>query len=152
MFLRAHGRKSMPVCLEALLFLCSYVLMFSALAANLITHKQRNTTISHRHHQYNLVWHKSVAKVSLRHCTHHKKCATCTQMFAPLPVRPPINECACFFCHLTLFARNKLIYRGFKSVRWFQTILHTPAHILHTPPRCPAVDLDVCGGFYATGT
>ena len=28
MFLRAHGRKSMPVCLEALLFLCSYVLMF----------------------------------------------------------------------------------------------------------------------------
>ena len=28
MFLRANGRKSMPVCLEALLFLCSYVLMF----------------------------------------------------------------------------------------------------------------------------
>ena len=23
MFLRAHGRKSMPVCLEALMFLCS---------------------------------------------------------------------------------------------------------------------------------
>ena len=38
MFLRAHGRKSMPVCLEALLFLCSFVLMFSALAANLIEH------------------------------------------------------------------------------------------------------------------
>ena len=36
MFLRAHGRKSMPVSLEALLFLCSYVLLFSALAANLI--------------------------------------------------------------------------------------------------------------------
>ncbi len=36
MFLRAHGRKSMPVCLETLLFLCSFVLMFSALAANLI--------------------------------------------------------------------------------------------------------------------
>ena len=32
MFLRAHGRKSMPVCLEALLFLCSYVLLFPALA------------------------------------------------------------------------------------------------------------------------
>ena len=28
MFLRAHGRKSMPVSLEALMFLCSYVLMF----------------------------------------------------------------------------------------------------------------------------
>ena len=38
MFLRAHGRKSMPVCLEVLLFLCSFVLMFSALAANLIEH------------------------------------------------------------------------------------------------------------------
>ena len=33
MFLRAHGRKSMPVCLEALLFLCPFVLMSSALAA-----------------------------------------------------------------------------------------------------------------------
>ena len=29
MFLRAHGRKSMPVCLEALMFLCSYVLRVS---------------------------------------------------------------------------------------------------------------------------
>ena len=38
MFLRAHGRKSMPVCLETLLFLCSFVLMFSALAADLIKH------------------------------------------------------------------------------------------------------------------
>ena len=34
MFLRAHGRKSMPVCLEILLFLCPYVLMSSALAAD----------------------------------------------------------------------------------------------------------------------
>ena len=32
MFLRAHGRKSMPVCL-VLMFLCPFVLMFSALAA-----------------------------------------------------------------------------------------------------------------------
>ena len=29
MFLRANGRKSMPVCLEALLFLCPYVLRVS---------------------------------------------------------------------------------------------------------------------------
>ena len=28
MFLRAYGRKSMPVCLEILMFLCSFVLMF----------------------------------------------------------------------------------------------------------------------------
>ena len=39
LFLRAHGRKSMPVCLEALLFLCPFVLMFSALAADFITYE-----------------------------------------------------------------------------------------------------------------
>ncbi len=43
MFLRTHGRESVSVCLEALMFLCSFVLMFSALAAYLITHKQRYT-------------------------------------------------------------------------------------------------------------
>ena len=50
-----------------------------------------------------------------------------------------INECVCFYCHLTLFVRNKLIYRGFKSVRCVQSILHTPCiHLTHhTPlPRC----------------
>ena len=45
MFLRAHGRKSMPVCLEALLFLCAYVLMFPALAANLIEHHNIPTSL-----------------------------------------------------------------------------------------------------------
>ena len=34
MDLRPCALKSMPVCLEALLFLCSFVLMFSALAAD----------------------------------------------------------------------------------------------------------------------
>ncbi len=38
MFLRAHGRKSMPVSLEALMFLCPYVF---ALATNLKTHGTR---------------------------------------------------------------------------------------------------------------
>ena len=38
-------------------------------------------------------------------------------MFVPLPINPPINECVCFYCHLTLFVRNKLIHKGFKSVR-----------------------------------
>ena len=70
----------------------------------------------------------------------------------PLPVIPLIKECVRFYCHLTLFVRNRLIYRGFKSVRWFQSILHTPAHILHTTPRRLAVVFVVCGGFYATGT
>ena len=34
-----------------------------------------------------------------------------------LPVLPLVKECVCFYCHLTLFMRNKLIYRSFKSVR-----------------------------------
>ena len=34
-----------------------------------------------------------------------------------LPVIPHVKECVCFYCHLTLFMRNKLIYRCFKSVR-----------------------------------
>ena len=34
-----------------------------------------------------------------------------------LPVIPHVKECVCFYCHLTLFIRNKLIYRCFKSVR-----------------------------------
>ena len=34
-----------------------------------------------------------------------------------LPVYLLINECVCFYCHLTLFIRNKLIINYFKSVR-----------------------------------
>ena len=34
-----------------------------------------------------------------------------------LPVIPHVKECVCFYCHLTLFMRNKLIHRGFNSVR-----------------------------------
>ena len=35
----------------------------------------------------------------------------------PLPVIPLIKECMRFYCHLTLFMRNNLIHRDFKSVR-----------------------------------
>ena len=35
----------------------------------------------------------------------------------PIAVIPHVKESACFYCHLTLFVRNKLIYRRFKSVR-----------------------------------
>ena len=35
----------------------------------------------------------------------------------PLPVIPHVKECVCFYCHLTLFVRNKLIHRCFKGVR-----------------------------------
>ena len=69
-----------------------------------------------------------------------------------LPVSPLVKECLCFYCHLTLFVRNKLIYIDFKSVRWFQNILHAPAYILHTLPRSLAVGFVVCGGLYVTGT
>ncbi len=33
-----------------------------------------------------------------------------------LPVIPHVKECVYFYCHLTLFVRNKLIFNGFKSV------------------------------------
>ena len=75
-----------------------------------------------------------------------------TRQVCPDFVTPLINEYVCFHCHLTLFTRNKLIHKGFKCVRWFQSILHSPAYILHTLPRCRAVSLNVCGGVYATGT
>ena len=35
----------------------------------------------------------------------------------PLALSPLVKECVCFYCHLTLFVRNKLIHRCFKSVR-----------------------------------
>ena len=88
----------------------------------------------------------------MRHSMAQKKYTYLYTNICTLPVCLHINECVYFYYHLTLFARNKLIYKGFKSVRWFQSILHTPAHILHTSPRCRAVRLDVCGGLYATGT
>ena len=34
-----------------------------------------------------------------------------------LPVIPHVKECVCFYCHLTLFMRNRLIHICFKSVR-----------------------------------
>ena len=34
----------------------------------------------------------------------------------PSPVIPHVKESVCFYCHLTLFVRNKLIIRYFKSV------------------------------------
>ena len=35
----------------------------------------------------------------------------------PFPVCLHVNEYECFYCHLTLFVRNKLIFKCFKSVR-----------------------------------
>ena len=69
-----------------------------------------------------------------------------------LPVCLLINECVCFYCHLTLFVRNKSIHRCFKSVRYVQSIIHALAYILHNSLRCRAADLDVCSGLYGIGT
>ena len=152
MFLRAHGRKSMPVCLEALLFLCSFVLMFSALAANLIEH---SILLSIRFMVVNTICFITKVKCckgNTEALHPSKKVYNLYTNICFLPVLPLVKECVCFYCHLTLFMRNKLIIRYFKSVRWFQSILHTPAHILHTTPRRQATDLYVCGVPYATGT
>ena len=48
---------------------------------------------------------------------HQKKVYNLYTNICSFPVTPLIKECVCFYCHLTLFARNKLIYKGFKSVR-----------------------------------
>ena len=59
---------------------------------------------------------KSAAKVTPRHCTHQKSVQFAHKYLLP-PVCLLVKESACFYCHLTLFARNKLIHKGFKSVR-----------------------------------
>ena len=81
MFLRAHGRKSMPVCLEAFLFLCSYFLMFSALAADLITHKQWNTTFSPHGHRFTVL-RVSGKSHNSQTMTHHN--ILISSLFVPL--------------------------------------------------------------------
>ena len=99
------------------MFLCSFVLMFSALAANLIEH---SILLSIRFMVVNTICF----------CTKVKCCKGNTEALhpsrkvynlytniCPLPVIPLIKECVRFYCHLTLFVRNRLIYRGFKSVR-----------------------------------
>ena len=48
-----------------------------------------------------------------------QSCTACSSYtnICPLPVCLLVKECVCFYCHLTLFMRNKLIHRCFKSVR-----------------------------------
>ena len=121
--------------------------MFSALAANLIEH--HNIPIS-LPIQFGLVQKHRKGLVKALHPS--KEVYNLHTNICPHAVCLLINECVCFYCHLTLFVRNKLIYKGFKSVRCIQGILHTPAYILHITPRCRIADLDVCGGLYAIGT
>ena len=95
--------------------------MFSALAANLIEHHNIMTSLPI---QFGLVQKRCKGLVKALHLS--KEVCNLLTNICPHAVCLLINECVCFYCHLTLFARNKLIYRDFMSVRWFQSILHTP--------------------------
>ena len=139
-------------CPYVLTLFCSFVLMFSALATNLIEH---SILLSIRFMVVNTICFSTKVKCckgNTEALHPSKKVYNLYTNICPLPVIPLVKEYVRFYCHLTLFVRNKLIYRCFKSVRWFQSILHTPAYILHTTPRCLAVGFVVCGGLYTTGT
>ena len=108
--------------------------MFSALAANLIEHHNIPTSSPI---QFGLAQKRCKGHTKALHPS--KEVCNLLTNICPHAVCLLINECVCFYCHLTLFVRNKLIYRDFKSVRCVQSILHTPCiHLTHhTPlPRC----------------
>ena len=106
-------------------------LCFSALAANLIEHHNIPTSLPI---QFGLVQKRCKGHTKALHPS--KEVCNLLTNICPHAVCQLINECVCFYCHLTLFVRNKLIYRDFKSVRCVQSILHTPCiHLTHhTPP------------------
>ena len=138
---------------QQLLLLYNKVQISSLLLSQLVCHFGKgNCPLKHKIIWKLLVSGKTPKRNFFRLKPFIKKGTICTHIFAPPPVCLLVKEIVCFYCHLTLFIRNKLIYRGFKSVRCIQSIIHYPAYILHAPPRCRAVSLDVCGGFYATGT
>jgi hypothetical protein len=91
--------------------------MFSALAANLIEH---SILLSIRFMVVNTICFTTKEKCSKGNteALHpSKKVYNLYTNICPLPVIPLVKECMSFYCHLTLFVRNKLIYRCFKSVR-----------------------------------
>ena len=96
MFLRAHGRKSMPVSLEALMFLCSYVLMFLCFR---VSDKSQNS------------WDASPPLVLAF-------CGSETFTILPKLYIPSI-------LHLTLMRYNSLTINTLLSVRCCQFYLHT---------------------------
>ena len=91
--------------------------MFSALAANLI---ERSILLSIRFMVVNTICFSTKVKcckgnTKALHPT--KKVYNLYTNICSFPVSLLIKECVCFYCHLTLFMRNKLIFNGFKSVR-----------------------------------
>ena len=91
--------------------------MFSALAANLI---ERSILLSIRFMVVTTIWFDikvKCCKGNTKTLLPSKKVYNLYTNICFLPVLPLVKECVCFYCHLTLFMRNKLIYRDFKSVR-----------------------------------
>ena len=86
--------------------------MFSSLAANFI---ERHNLLTSSPIQFGLVQKCCKGNTKALHPT--KKVYNLYTNICPLPVSPLVKECVCFCCHLTLFVRNRLIYRCFKSVR-----------------------------------
>ena len=86
--------------------------MFSALAANFI---ERHNLLTSSPIQFGLV--QKCCKGNTKALHPSKKVYNLYTNICSFPVNLLIKECVCFYCHLTLFACNKLIYRGFKSVR-----------------------------------
>ena len=91
--------------------------MSSALAANLI---ERSILLSIRFIVVNTICFSTKVKCCKGNteALHPlKKVYNLYTNICPLLVIPLVKECVRFYFHLTLFVRNRLIYRGFKSVR-----------------------------------
>ena len=91
--------------------------MFSALAANLI---ERSILLSIRFMVVNTICFttkEKCCKGNTEALHPSKKVYNLYTNICPLSVIPLVKEYVRFYCHLTLFVRNKLIYRSFKSVR-----------------------------------
>ena len=91
--------------------------MFSALAANLI---ERNILLSIRFMVVNTICFSTKVKCckgNTETLYPSKKVYKLYTNICPLPVISLVKEYVRFYCHLTLFVRNRLIYRCFKSVR-----------------------------------
>ena len=91
--------------------------MFSALAANLI---ERSILLSIRFMVVNTICFSTKVKCckgNTEALHPSKKVYNLYTNIWFLALIPLVKECVCFYCHLTLFVRNNLIYRCFKSVR-----------------------------------
>ena len=76
--------------------------------------------VKHSFHGSHTIWFGTKAKCckgNTKALHPSKKVYNLYTNICPLPVCLHVKECVCFFCHLTLFARNRLIVRCFKSVR-----------------------------------